>query len=169
MVQQKLPRVLAPATATCTTSRSQRTSYDISTVCVLVAWRRSQSRAYKCTIGAGRSNGRSALRSSMRFAECRSVRCVICLPYEGHFFFETHSACRRGIWKPLPLCRAARLEQHTQYHAWRFTLLPQATETLPGMLELPTLRLTASQSNQLSYGSPRAKRLVFFSMRDVLN
>ena len=26
-------------------------------------------------------------------------------------------------------------------------------DTLPGMLELPTLRLTASRSNQLSYGS----------------
>ena len=26
-------------------------------------------------------------------------------------------------------------------------------ETLPGRLELPTLRLTASRSNQLSYGS----------------
>ena len=27
------------------------------------------------------------------------------------------------------------------------------TKTLPGRLELPTLRLTASRSNQLSYGS----------------
>ena len=30
---------------------------------------------------------------------------------------------------------------------------PNATTTLPGRLELPTLRLTASRSNQLSYGS----------------
>ena len=30
---------------------------------------------------------------------------------------------------------------------------PNATKTLPGRLELPTLRLTASRSNQLSYGS----------------
>ena len=30
------------------------------------------------------------------------------------------------------------------------------TKTLPGRLELPTLRLTASRSNQLSYGSARA-------------
>ena len=30
---------------------------------------------------------------------------------------------------------------------------PSARRTLPGRLELPTLRLTASRSNQLSYGS----------------
>ena len=76
-------------------------------------------------------------------------------PTRGYFVFETHSACRKGIWKPLPLCRAGRLEQHTQYHAWGFALLLQATQTLPGRLELPTLRLTASRSNQLSYGSLR--------------
>ena len=29
----------------------------------------------------------------------------------------------------------------------------QHTESLPGRLELPTLRLTASRSDQLSYGS----------------
>ena len=30
-------------------------------------------------------------------------------------------------------------------------------KTLPGRLELPTLRLTASRSNQLSYGSPEGR------------
>ena len=32
-----------------------------------------------------------------------------------------------------------------------------ATMTLPGRLELPTLRLTASRSNQLSYGYERKR------------
>ena len=33
------------------------------------------------------------------------------------------------------------------------TMRPCCIKTLPGRLELPTLRLTASRSNQLSYGS----------------
>ena len=40
---------------------------------------------------------------------------------------------------------AAKRHQHRQQE--------HETNTLPGRLELPTLRLTASRSNQLSYGS----------------
>ena len=38
-------------------------------------------------------------------------------------------------------------------------------KTLPGRLELPTLRLTASRSNQLSYGSLKAWDRSFMNTR----
>ena len=46
--------------------------------------------------------------------------------------------------------RHTRPHTHRAYHR---RLVYSKFKTLPGKLELPTLRLTASRSNQLSYGS----------------
>ena len=51
----------------------------------------------------------------------------------------------RGIWVGFRGLLGAKRHQHRQQE--------HETNTLPGRLELPTLRLTASRSNQLSYGS----------------
>ena len=50
---------------------------------------------------------------------------------------------------PRAVAKVARVAAGGKRQFWR----PDKRKPLPGRLELPTLRLTASRSNQLSYGS----------------
>ena len=53
---------------------------------------------------------------------------------------------------PAPVTR----NELATFSSWRAQQRVSNEKTLPGRLELPTLRLTASRSNQLSYGSAHA-------------
>ena len=69
----------------------------------------------------------------------------------------SHKSIDRKIARHKAIDRKQRTKQRTgDFPGLARTTAHKQLKTLPGRLELPTLRLTASRSNQLSYGSAHA-------------